>query len=87
MFAKDRSFDPDTLRVLQSVFEDAVAALPCDQRTHERKTLLASRIFYLASSGETDPIRLRTAALLHAAPQAASQTSDGTTQQPQGSGG
>ena len=68
MFAQDRMFDPATLRVLQRVFEEAAAALPSDQQTQERKTILASRILYLAWSGETDPVRLRTAALVHVVP-------------------
>jgi hypothetical protein len=68
MFAQQRTFDPATLRILQTVFEEAAAALPSDQQTQERKTLLASRILALAWSGETDPVRLRTAALLHVVP-------------------
>jgi hypothetical protein len=63
MFAHDRSFDPDTLRVLQKVFDEAAAALPSGEQTQRRKAILASRILSLASSGETDPARLRTAAL------------------------
>jgi hypothetical protein len=73
MFAQERTLDPATLRILQGVFEEAAAALPSDQQTQERKTILASRILYLAWSGETDPVRLRTAALLHAVPQARSE--------------
>jgi hypothetical protein len=57
MFANDRSFDPDTLRMLQRVFEDAVAALPSGEQTEERKTILAARILSLVSRGEIDPIR------------------------------
>jgi hypothetical protein len=68
MFAQDRTFDPATLRIVQTVFEEAAAALPPDLQTQERKTILASRILHLAWSGETDPVRLRTAALLHFVP-------------------
>jgi hypothetical protein len=68
MFANDRSFDPDTLRILQSVFDEAAAALPDHEQTPERKAVLASRILSLALSGETDPVRLRTAALLAVLP-------------------
>jgi hypothetical protein len=64
MFTNDRSFDPDTLGILQSVFEEAAAALPRHEQTPERKSVLAARILALASSGETDPVRLRSAALL-----------------------
>jgi hypothetical protein len=73
MLARDRTFDPATLRILQSVFEEAAAALPREQQTQQRKTMLASRILYLAWSGETDPVRLRTAALLHVAPRVVSE--------------
>jgi hypothetical protein len=73
MFAKDTSFDPETLRVLQSVFEEVAATLPNDAQTEERKMVLASRILALASNGEADPVRLRTAALLHLLPRAASE--------------
>jgi hypothetical protein len=72
MFATDRSFDPDTLRVLQRVFDEAAAALPSDEQTPERKAILAARILSLASGGETDPVRLRTAALLNVVPAAGS---------------
>jgi hypothetical protein len=68
MFATDRSFDPDMLRVLQRVFDEAAAALPSDEQTQEHKSILASRILALASSGETDPVRLRTVALLAVMP-------------------
>ena len=73
MFAQGRTFDPDTLRILQTVFEEAAAALPSDQQTQERKAILASRILCLAWMGETDPVRLRTAALLRVLPRAASE--------------
>ncbi|MFL5100293.1 MAG: hypothetical protein ACJ8E5_06795 [Xanthobacteraceae bacterium] len=73
MFSNDRSFDPDTLRVLQKVFDEAAAALPSDEQTQQRKAILALRILSLASSGETDPARLRTAALRADVPAAGSE--------------
>jgi hypothetical protein len=73
MFAIDRSFDPETLRILQRVFDEAAAALPAAEQTQERKALLASRILSLALGGETDPVRLHTAALLAIVPGAGSE--------------
>jgi len=58
-----RSFDPETVSVLRRALEDAASVLPKDERTQDRKVLLASRILALAANGETDPIRLRTGAL------------------------
>jgi hypothetical protein len=57
------AFDPDTISLLGAALEEAIAALPPDGRSQERKTLLASRILSAASLGERDPIRLREAAL------------------------
>jgi hypothetical protein len=68
--AVERAFDPETLRLLQDVLEQAAAAFPPGALTQEQKSLLASRILALAASGETDPVRLRTALILHIAPRA-----------------
>ena len=57
------AFDPETISLLGAVLEQAIAALPPDDRSQERKTLLASKILSAASAGERDPIRLRAAAL------------------------
>jgi hypothetical protein len=61
------TFDLDTFALLRAVFEEAVAALPAEQRTDDTKTLLASRIMKLAEAGERDASLLRDAALLHTA--------------------
>jgi len=63
-----KAFDPETLSMLKRVFDQAITALPPGQQTPERKSLMASRLLRLAAGGERDPVRLRTAALLHAAP-------------------
>ena len=57
------AFDPDTFSVLGSVVELGIGALPPDDRSQERKTLLASKILSAASAGERDPVRLQAAAL------------------------
>jgi hypothetical protein len=57
------AFDPETVSLLGAVLEQAIAALPPDDRSQERKTLLASKILSAASAGERDPVRLQAAAL------------------------
>ena len=57
------AFDSETVSILSSVLERAIAALPRRQRTEERKTRLASSILGAAARGERDPIRLYAAAL------------------------
>ena len=51
-------YDPETLVVLDGVYDNALASLG----GHVRETI-ALRIFDLASTGECDPERLRKAAL------------------------
>jgi hypothetical protein len=57
------AFDPETVSLLAAVLEQAIAALPPDRRSQERKTLLASKLLSAASTGERDPARLQAAAL------------------------
>jgi hypothetical protein len=54
-------FDPETILMLKAVLDEAIADLPKNQQTQSQKTLLASRLLELASDGERDPFRLRTA--------------------------
>ena len=54
-------YDPETLAVLDGVYDKALASLG-GQPTIVRETI-ALRIFDLASTGERDPERLREAAL------------------------
>jgi hypothetical protein len=57
------AFDPETVSLLGAVLEQAIAALPPDRRSQERKTLLASKLLSAAWAGERDPARLQAAAL------------------------
>jgi hypothetical protein len=49
--------DQDTISMLSTVLERAVAGLPSEQRTDERKARLASGILAAAARGERDPFR------------------------------
>jgi hypothetical protein len=57
------AYDPETVAMLTSVLERAVAALPRQQRTDECKARLASSILAAAARGERDPIQLYAIAL------------------------
>jgi hypothetical protein len=63
MLTKPAAFDPETVSLLSTALDQAIAALPPDGRSQERKTLLASKLLSAASAGERDPVRLRAAAL------------------------
>jgi hypothetical protein len=54
---RQAAYDQETVSMLSSVLERAVAALPDPQRTEERKARLASGILAAAARGERDPIR------------------------------
>jgi hypothetical protein len=58
------AYDPETISMLSTVLERAIAALPHQQRTEERKARLASSILGAAARGERDPIRLYATALV-----------------------
>jgi hypothetical protein len=62
------TFDPETLAVLRSVFDDACLALPPGQHTPSMRSKLANRILKRASEGEFDPVRLRAYALMEVVP-------------------
>ena len=49
------AYDPETISMLSTVLERAVAALPPQQRTDEGKARLASSILAAAARGERDP--------------------------------
>jgi hypothetical protein len=57
------AYDPETVSMLSSVLERAVAALPREQRTEECEARLASSILAAAARGERDPIHLYALAL------------------------
>ena len=63
MAIKKAAYDPETISMLSSVLERAVAGLPREQRTDERKARLASGILGAVARGERDPIRLYAIAL------------------------
>jgi hypothetical protein len=58
------AYDPETISMLTTVLERAVAALPHQDRTEERKTRLASSILWAAARGERNPILLYATALV-----------------------
>jgi len=60
---REAAFDPETISMLSSVLERAVAALPHPQRTEECKARLASSILAAAGRGERDPLKLYAIAL------------------------
>ena len=60
---KQAAYDQETISMLSTVLERAVAGLPREQRTDERKARLASGILAAAARGERDPIRLYAIAL------------------------
>lgn len=67
MSIENGQFDPQTLAVLKSIFEEACRSLPPHRRTPEVRSELAVRILKLAVHGGLDSARLRTCALMEAA--------------------
>ena len=61
---RSAAFDPEEIRFLKEVLDDAVAALPVQLRTSATRAVLAHNILTQAAQGERDPIRLRTLALV-----------------------
>jgi hypothetical protein len=53
------AFTPETLKLLQSVLDDAWMSLRPGERARTSKTQVAVRILEAASAGERDPVRLR----------------------------
>jgi hypothetical protein len=58
------SFDPETLIILESAFDDAWITLKTNGSGNIRPGELARRICHLAIEGERDPVRLRDRALM-----------------------
>ena len=54
---------PETLKILQSVLDEAWNSLRSAERARTSKTQVAVRILKAASAGERDPARLRIEAL------------------------
>ena len=57
------SFDPDTLVILETAFDEAWITLKSNGSTSIRPDELARRICHLAIEGERDPVRLHDRAL------------------------
>ena len=57
------ALDPEALKLLQSVLNEAWASLSPDERAKTSKTLVASRLLAAAAAGERDPVRLRIEAI------------------------
>jgi hypothetical protein len=57
-------FQPELIKLMKAVLDDASAMLPEAKRTSAIKAEIASQILACAAKGERDPIALRMAALL-----------------------
>ncbi len=64
MSTLDRSFDPETLAIVRTAFDEACDQLSPNQQTQEMRLALADRILTRAAEGERNPVRLRTYALM-----------------------
>jgi hypothetical protein len=73
MDAREAVFQPDEIKLLRSVLDEAAIILPKAERTSAMKARLASRILAAAANGERDPNKLRIAALV---PEGRAPTSD-----------
>ena len=56
-------FQPELIKLMRAVLDDATAILPEAKRTSTMKAEIASNILARAAKGERDPIALRIAAL------------------------
>jgi hypothetical protein len=57
-------FQPEVIKLMKAVLDDAAAMLPEAKRTSAVKAEIASQILACAAKGERDPIALRMAALV-----------------------
>ena len=64
MGAFGMGFQPDELKLMGSVLDEAAIILPEAERTSAMKAKLATRILSAAANGERDPNKLRIAAFL-----------------------
>lgn len=62
------AFDPQTIKLLQSVLDEVWASLLPEQQAQVSRVTLARRILKAAANGERDPVRLRAHALIAMAP-------------------
>lgn len=56
-------YDPELIKLMKSVLEDATATLPEAKRTSAMKAEIASKILAFAAKGERDPLVLKSLAL------------------------
>jgi hypothetical protein len=63
MLGGNSVYAPDELSLLRRIMDEAVASLPFELRTAERKAKIARHILNCAATGERDPVELRYAAL------------------------
>ena len=57
-------FQPELMKLMRAVLDDATAILPEAKRTSTMKAEIASQILACAAKGERDPMVLKTSALL-----------------------
>ena len=60
-------YQPDEIKLMRSILDEAEFILPKAERTSAMKVKLASRILAAAAKGERDPNKLRMAALVEEA--------------------
>ena len=56
-------FQPELIKLMKEVLDDAAATLPESKRTSTMTTEIASQILACAAKGERDPAKLKIAAL------------------------
>lgn len=57
-------FQPELIRLMKEILDEAAATLPESKRTSTMSADMASRILACAATGERDPAKLKAAALL-----------------------
>jgi hypothetical protein len=57
-------YQPELVKLMKAVLEDAAATLPVSRRTSAMMAEIASQILACAAKGERDPSKLRVAAML-----------------------
>jgi hypothetical protein len=57
-------YNPETVKLLRCVLDDAWASMRPDEKARLNKTLVAVRILEAAAAGERDPVRLLAQALV-----------------------
>jgi hypothetical protein len=61
------TFGPDTIRLLDTVLDQAWNSLPPSRQARTSRIVMAERLLALAAGGERDPRRLRAAAVIQTA--------------------